>query len=94
MSISFRAILACLSFYSGLYLIYFFFITQQNALFIILGVAGIVLSWFLTPYPHERGRQDFNDTMMFGTFFYNPLIFWFRFFSWPIRTLLNIFSPH
>ncbi|WP_180048741.1 MULTISPECIES: hypothetical protein [unclassified Acinetobacter] len=92
MSFSLKAILTCFSFYTGAYLIYYFFKAHPQPLFLLLGVALIVTAWFLTPYPYERGRQRYDETMRFGLFFYNPLIFWFRLFSWPIRTLLSIFA--
>ena len=94
MGISLRALLTCLSFYTGAYLVYYFFSNTQQAGFLIIGVALIILTWFLTPYPHERGRQGYTDTMTFGLFFYNPLIFWYRFFSWPIRILLALWASN
>ena len=64
------ALLACLSFYSALYLIYFFFMQDQQPIFLILAIVLILLSIWLTPYPYERRRQGFDSTLRIGEYFY------------------------
>lgn len=63
------ALLACLSFYSALYLIYFFFMQDQQPIFLILAIVLILLSIWLTPYPYERRRQGFDSTLRIGNIF-------------------------
>lgn len=88
------ALLACLSFYSALYLIYFFFMQDQQPVFLILAIVLILLSIWLTPYPYERRRQGFDSTLRIGEYFYYPLITWWRLFILPVRWLLSLFYSH
>mgnify|MGYP000892612549 CR=1 FL=1 len=92
MLISLRAIGTCFCFYTAVYLIYFFFAHLQNPILLILAAALFIACWLLTPYAYQQqSRHAYNSTMTIGTLFYNPIIFWGRLFSWPIRALLALF---
>ena len=92
MSIS--ALLACLSFYSALYLIYFFFAKDQQAIFLFLAVGLLIFSCYITPYSYEKGRSSYDKTMSWGQYLATPLIMWGRMFMLPIRLLLNWLYPN
>lgn len=84
------ALLACLSFYSGIYLLYFFFARQQNSVFLLTGMGLLLLSVILIPYPHERRWRGFNSTLTWGQYFYWPFLSWWRVFILPISWLLSL----
>lgn len=90
MSIS--ALLACFSFYSGLYLIYFFFAKQQNALYLFLAIILLVFACVITPYGYERSRPSYDRTMSWGQYLAIPLIMWGRLFILPISLILAYFT--
>ena len=88
MSIS--ALLACLSFYSALYLIYYFFVKVQNPLFLFLAVGLLIFACIITPYGYEKRRKGYDSTMSFEPFWVMyPLIMWWRLFILPISLLLG-----
>ena len=90
MNLSLRAIGCCLSFYSGVYMIYSYFALQHQPIFLLCGILLIGLSWLLIPSHNHRRRGAFNDTFAFETFFSEPLYFWWRLFSWPARALIGL----
>lgn len=83
------ALLGCLTFYSALYLIYCFFAEQRNPLFLVAAAVLLVLTVFIVPYPYERRRKNFNETLNFETYFTWPLWTYWHVFSFPIRWLLS-----
>ncbi|MQW91703.1 hypothetical protein GFH30_09320 [Acinetobacter wanghuae] len=87
MSIS--ALLACFSFYSALYLIYYFFVKVQNPLFLCLAVGLLIFACIITPYGYERRRGSYDRTMSFGQYLAVPLIMWGRLFILPISLILS-----
>ena len=89
MSIS--ALLACFSFYSGLYLIYFFFAQQQNPLFLFLAIILLIFACVITPYGYQRHRGHYDRTMSWGQYLAIPLILWGRLFIVPISFILSLF---
>lgn len=84
------AILACLSFYSALYLFYFFFVREQNPLLLFAAIALLIFTIILIPYPHEHRRRGFDTTLTWGNCLLYPLITWWRMFILPIRWLLAL----
>jgi hypothetical protein len=86
---SLSALLACTSFYSALYLIYFFFAKQQNPIFLFLAVGLLIFSCVITPYSYEKQRGSYDRTMSWGQYLAIPLIMWGRLFMLPIRFLLG-----
>ena len=88
MSIS--ALLACLCFYSALYLIYFFFFHQQHAMLLFLAVILLVFSCWITPFAYEKSRGNYDRTMSWGQYLATPLILWGRLFIPPARFILNL----
>jgi len=93
MNFSLSALLACLSFYSGLYLIYYFFARQPQPLLLILAIVLLIFACWITPYGYERQRKSYDQTMRLGEYLCYPLITWWRLFIWPIRALLAWFYP-
>lgn len=89
MSVS--ALLACTSFYSAVYLIYFFFARQQNPVLLFLAVGLLIFACFITPYGYEKQRGSYDRTMSWGQYLATPLILWGRLFMLPARLLLNVF---
>ncbi|ANF82239.1 hypothetical protein A3K93_08535 [Acinetobacter sp. NCu2D-2] len=87
MSVS--ALLACTSFYSALYLVYYFFIKVQNPLFLFLAVGLLIFACIITPYGYERQRSSYDRTMSFGQYLAVPLILWGRLFILPISLILS-----
>ena len=87
MSIS--ALLACLSFYSAVYLIYFFFVKVQNPLLLFLAVGLLIFACIITPYSYEKRRGSYDRTMSWGQYLATPLIMWGRMFMLPITLLLS-----
>lgn len=87
MSIS--ALIACLCFYSALYLFYYFFFQQQNPLLLFLAVALLILSCWITPFAYEKRRGSYDRTMSWGQYLTTPLILWGRLFILPISLLLS-----
>jgi hypothetical protein len=88
MNFSLSALLACLSFYSGIYMIYYFFVKRQQPLIIFIAIALLIFAWWITPYSYERDRKSYDSTLRMGEFLWNPLITWWRLFIWPISLLL------
>ena len=86
---SIAALLACFSFYSGLYLMYFFFAKQQNPLLLILAIILLIVACIITPYGYEPGRRRYDRTMSFGQYLAVPLIMWGRLFILPISLILS-----
>ncbi|OTG73708.1 hypothetical protein B9T26_08095 [Acinetobacter sp. ANC 4169] len=93
MNFSVTALLACLSFYSGLYMIYYFFARQTQPLILILAIVLLILAYWITPYSYERKRKNYDSTMRIGELFWYPLISWWRLFIWPISVLLAWLYP-
>ncbi|MFV5490058.1 hypothetical protein [Acinetobacter sp. ASP199] len=92
---SITAIVACFSFYSALYLIYYFFSKVQNPLFLFLAVGLLIFACMITPYGYERRRKSYDNTMLFEPFWViYPLITWWRLFIWPVRGLLRWIYDH
>ena len=89
MSIS--ALLACLSFYSALYLIYYFFAQVQNPLFLFIAVGLLIFACIITPYGYEKRRGSYDRTMSWGQYLSIPLIMWGRMFMLPITLILSWF---
>src|SRR5690606_4944309 len=99
MSIS--ALLACFSFYSGLYLIYFFFAQQQNPLFLFLAIILLIFACIITPYSYQRHRGHYDRTMSWGTVFghtfdfmgttiYRSYQFYFKFILFkPVNSIIK-----
>jgi hypothetical protein len=90
MNFSLSAILACISFYSALYMIYYFFAHQSQAVLLFGAVGLLILSYVITPpaYKH-RERSKYNSTLSYENFFTLPLFTWWRLFSLPVRLLLS-----
>ena len=88
---NFIALLACLAFYSALYLLYFFFAKQQNPLLLLAAIGMLCMTVLMTPYPFEKRRYGFDATLNFGNYLYWPLYIWWRVFTFPIRWLLSLF---
>ena len=93
MNISFSALLACLSFYSGIYMIYYFFAKLQQPLIMFMAIALLIFDWWITPNSYERDRKSYDSTLRMGEFLWNPLITWWRLFIWPISLLLAWLYP-
>lgn len=91
---SLSALLACTSFYSALYLIYFFFAKQQNALFLFLAVGLLIFACWVTPYAYEKTRGNYDKTMSWGQYLAIPLFMWARLFMMPIRLILKWIYDH
>lgn len=88
---SITALLACTSFYSALYLIYYYFAKNQNPLFLVLTVVLLVFAYIITPSAHQKERRNFNNTLNYENWFTLPLYTWWRLFSLPVRFLLSKF---
>ncbi|MGE8559034.1 MULTISPECIES: hypothetical protein [unclassified Acinetobacter] len=88
MNFSLIALLACLSFYSGLYLIYYFFTQQTQPVMLIFAIVLLILACWITPYSYERSRKNYDSTLRMGEFLCYLLISWWRLFIWPISLLL------
>jgi TRAP-type C4-dicarboxylate transport system permease small subunit len=89
---SLSALLACLSFYSAVYLFYYFFFKVQNPLFLFIAVGLLVFACFITPYSYEKRRKNYDRTMSFEPWWViYPLITWWRLFILPISLLLSWF---
>ncbi len=84
------ALLACLSFYSGIYLLYFFFMQEKNPILILAGIGLLVFTVILIPYPHERRRRGFDSTLTWGESFYWPFLSWWRVFILPVSWLIAL----
>lgn len=93
MNISFSALLACLSFYSGIYMIYYFFAKQQQPLIIFIAIALLIFACWITLNSYERDRKSYDSTLRMGEFLWNPLIIWWRLFILPISLLLAWLYP-
>ena len=89
MSIS--ALLACISFYSALYLFYYYFAKQQQPFLLTLAVVLLVVAYIITPPAHKKERRHFNNTLNYENWFTWPLYTWWRLFSLPIRFILSKF---
>lgn len=87
MSVS--AIVACLAVYSALYCIYFFFAHVNNGLLILTAIALLIFAAKISPYAYERRAKRFNDTLMWGDYWYWPLMTWWRLFILPAKLLLR-----
>ena len=68
MNISFSALLACLSFYSGIYMIYYFFAKQQQPLIILIAIALLIFAWWITPHSYERDQKNYDSNLRMGNF--------------------------
>lgn len=88
---SFSALLACTSFYSALYLIYFYFAKHQQPAFLFIAVILLIFAYYITPPAHKPERQRYNNTLNYENWFTFPLYTWWRLFSLPIRFLLSKF---
>lgn len=88
------ALLGCFSFYSALYLIYYFFAKTQHPFLIMAAIVLLIFCFLITPYRYEKRRQGYDSTMRFGDYLFYPLITWWRLFIYPIRFLLNIWFMH
>ena len=93
MNISFSALLACLSFYSGIYMVYYFFAKQQQPLIIFIAIALLIFACWITLNSYERDRKSYDSTLRMGEFLWNPLIIWWRLFILPISLLLAWLYP-
>ena len=89
MSIS--AILACFSVYSALYCLYFFFVHANNVLLILAAIVLLIFAAKISPYAYERRSKQFNATLMWGDYWFWPLITWWRLFILPAKLLLRYF---
>ncbi|ATO19844.1 hypothetical protein BS636_09380 [Acinetobacter sp. LoGeW2-3] len=87
---NFSALLACLGFYSGIYLLYFFFMREQNPILLLAGIGLLVFTVILIPYPHERRRRGFDSTLTWGNYLLWPLFTWWRVFIMPISWLISL----
>ena len=85
------ALLACTSFYSALYLIYFYFAQQPRLLFLVLAVVLFVFAYRITPAVYQKGRQPFNRTLNHENWLTLPLYTCWQLFILPIRLLLSKF---
>ena len=85
------ALLACTSFYSALYLIYFYFAQQPRPLFLMLAVILFVFAYRITPAADQKERQTFNRTLNHGNWLTLPLYTCWQLFILPIRLLLSKF---
>lgn len=85
------ALLACTSFYSALYLIYFYFAQQPRPLFLILAVSLLIFAYLITPASYQKGRQPFNRTLNHQNWLTLPLYTCWQLFILPIRLLLSKF---
>ena len=90
-SMSVLALLACTSFYSALYLIYFYFAQQPQPLFLILAVSLLIFAYRITPASYQKGRQPFNRTLNHENWLTLPLYTCWQLFILPIRLLLSKF---
>lgn len=90
-SMSVLALLACTSFYSALYLIYFYFAQQPQPLFLVLAVILFVFAYQITPAVYQKERQTFNRTLNHGNWLTLPLYTCWQLFILPIRLLLSKF---
>ena len=88
---SIHALVACFSFYSAIYLIYRFFAIQPEPLYIIFAVLLLICSWLVIPNHNSRKRREFDNTMSIGwdSIYFDPLIFWWRLFMFPIRMIFR-----
>lgn len=84
---SIHALIACFSFYSAVYLIYRFFAVQPQPLYLIFAVILFICSWLVVPSHNSRKRRNYDQTMQMGWYsmLFDPLIFWWRLFMFPIR---------
>ncbi|CAB1215693.1 hypothetical protein [Acinetobacter bouvetii] len=71
-NLSLSALFACLSFYSGLYLIDYFFYKHSQALILLLGIMLLVFTCLITPYSYERKQKGYDETMRFDKLLYYP----------------------
>ncbi|MFW1849743.1 hypothetical protein ACG9XR_04050 [Acinetobacter guillouiae] len=85
------ALLACTSFYSALYLIYFYFAQQPRLLFLVLAVVLFVFAYRITPAVYQKERQTFNRTLNHRNWLTLPLYTCWQLFILPIRLLLSKF---
>lgn len=85
------ALLACTSFYSASYLIYFYFAQQPRPLFLILAVSLLIFAYLITPASYQKGRQPFNRTLNHENWLTLPLYTCWQLFILPIRLLLSKF---
>ena len=85
------ALLACTSFYSALYLIYFYFAQQPRPLCLVLAVILFVFAYQITPAADQKERQTFNCTLNHGNWLTLPLYTCWQLFILPIRLLLSKF---
>lgn len=90
-SMSVLALLACTSFYSALYLIYFYFAQQPRPLFLVLAVILFVFAYQITPAVYQKERQTFNRTLNHENWLILPLYTCWQLFILPIRLLLSKF---
>ena len=90
-SMSVLALLACTSFYSALYLIYFYFAQQPRPLFLVLAVILFVFAYRITPAADQKERQTFNRTLNHENWLILPLYTCWQLFILPIRLLLSKF---
>jgi len=86
---SLSALLACTSFYSALYLIYFYFAKQAQPFLLLLAVFLLIFAYLITPPAYKRERQSFNNTLNYENWFTLPLYTWWRLFILPIRFILS-----
>ena len=92
MPFSFSAILACTSFYSSLYLFWFYFAKHNQPIFLVLAVTLLIFAVVIIPPAHdEKKRRRFNDTFHYENIFTFPLFTWWRLFIMPIRLILSKF---
>ena len=89
---SWSAILACFMVYSALYCIYFFFAHSNNALLMVVAIALLIFAAKISPYAYEQRSKRFNQTLMWGDYWYWPLITWWRLFILPAKWLLSFLS--
>ena len=88
---SLSAILACFSVYSALYCLYFYFAHAQNGLLILSAIGLLIFAAKISPYAYEKRAKRFNQTLLWGDYWFWPLVTWWRLFILPAKLLLRYF---